>query len=183
VARIFSIDALRGRRPQRRRNRRQNRFVAPVVAAVLVPLLIAGAINIAGLDRLESMLDLAPPVAASGPIVSASFPICGSARRVTCVVDGDSIWLEGTRIRIADLDAPEISQPGCAAEAERGARARDRLAALLNAGAFEVTPADRDEDRYGRKLRVLVRDGRSIADDLVSEGLAGYWATGPHDWC
>lgn len=30
----------------------------------------------------------------------------------------------------------------------------------------------RDEDRYGRKLRVLVRNGRSLGDILVSEGLA-----------
>jgi micrococcal nuclease len=33
----------------------------------------------------------------------------------------------------------------------------------------------RDEDRYGRKLRVVVRDGRSIGDMLVAEGLARAW--------
>ncbi len=31
--------------------------------------------------------------------------------RRTCVVDGDTIWLEGVKIRIADIDTPEISQP------------------------------------------------------------------------
>ena len=39
-----------------------------------------------------------------------SFAVCGMVRR-TCVVDGDTIWLEGVKIRIADIDTPEISQP------------------------------------------------------------------------
>jgi len=33
-----------------------------------------------------------------------------------------------------------------------------------------MTPFGRDEDRYGRKLRVVVRNGRSLGDQLVSEG-------------
>ena len=38
-----------------------------------------------------------------------------------------------------------------------------------------MTPFGRDEDRYGRKLRVVVRNGRSLGDQLVSEGLARTW--------
>ena len=123
------------------------------------------------------------PVAASGPAVSASFPICGSGTRITCVVDGDTFWLDGLKYRIADIDTPEIAQAQCAAEKALGDRATRRLADLLNAGPFTLRPADRDEDRYGRKLRVVYRDGASLGDSLVAEGLAHRWDGGKHPWC
>lgn len=36
-----------------------------------------------------------------------SFPICNGPLRTTCVVDGDTIWMGGVKIRIADIDTPE----------------------------------------------------------------------------
>lgn len=62
----------------------------------------------------------------------ATFPICGSAKRITCVVDGDTIWYRGTKIRIADIDTPEVSDPGCAREAQMGGKATYRMQYLLN---------------------------------------------------
>ena len=44
-----------------------------------------------------------------------SFAVCGTIRQ-TCVVDGDTIWLEGAKIRIADIDTPELYSPQCDAE-------------------------------------------------------------------
>lgn len=84
----------------------------------------------------------------------------------------DTIWLDGVKIRIADIDAPETHPPRCQIEAELGSKATLRLQQLLNAGAFTVETTDRDEDRYGRKLRVITRDGQSLGSMLVSEGLA-----------
>src|SRR3546814_3037635 len=79
--------------------------------------------------------------------------------RRTCVVDGDTFWLEGEKIRIADIDTREISEPKCDAEYQPGMKATHRLRDLLNEGAFEVRPiGNRDEDRFGRKLRVVVRE-------------------------
>ncbi len=105
--------------------------------------------------------------------------------RTNCVVDGDTIWLNGDKIRIADIDTPEISNPSCAAEARLGERATERLTHLLNASAFAVlpNPDGRDEDPYGRKLRVLARGGESIGDMLVAEGLAHEWGAGQRSWC
>ena len=117
------------------------------------------------------------------PTVAASFPICGGGLRSTCVVDGDTFWLEGTKYRIADIDTPEVSNFGCAAEKALGDRATVRLAALLNAGPFALEPADRDEDRFGRKLRVVTRDGASLGAQLVSEGLAHTWGGPQREWC
>lgn len=122
------------------------------------------------------------PVAAV-PTVSVSFPVCSSGHRSTCVVDGDTFWLEGTKYRIADIDTPEVSNFGCPAEKALGDRATTRLAALLNAGPFALEPADRDEDRYGRKLRIVTRDGASLGAQLVSEGLAHRWGGPQREWC
>lgn len=125
---------------------------------------------------------LAPVASAQAPI-RARFDLCGSEPRVTCVVDGDTFWLEGTKIRIADINTPETSQPGCAAEAELGARATRRLMQLLNAGPFTLEVQGRATDRYGRALRVVTRRGSSLAEPLVAEGLAERWKGKRSDWC
>lgn len=112
-----------------------------------------------------------------------TFGVCGMIRK-TCVVDGDTIWLEGVKIRVADIDTPEISQPRCDYEYDLGIKARDRLVVLLNQGEFSAVPVgNRDEDQYGRKLRVLMRDGRSLGDQLVAEGLARTWTGRREPWC
>lgn len=115
---------------------------------------------------------------------TATYERCGSGVRLNCVVDGDTLWNNGVKIRIADIDTPEISQPRCAAENALGERATVRLMELVNAAPFDMLAwHSRDEDRYGRKLRVLVRDGRSLGDMLVSEGLARTWTGKRQPWC
>lgn len=111
------------------------------------------------------------------------FDICAPGPRVTCVVDGDTFWLEGTKIRIADINTPETSQPGCAAEAELGKRATRRLVELLNAGPFALEVTGRETDRYGRALRVVTRKGQSLGAILEAEGLAEHWKGRRSDWC
>ena len=59
-------------------------------------------------------------------VQSARFGLCSGTHRVTCVVDGDTFWYRGAKIRIADINAPEVSQPSCAREAALGERARTR---------------------------------------------------------
>lgn len=114
---------------------------------------------------------------------SPHFELCGMVRK-TCVVDGDTFWLDRVKIRIADIDTPEISEPKCDSEYELGMKATYRLRELLNEGPFEVNSiGSRDEDRYGRKLRIVVRHGRSLGDQLVSEGLARTWRGRREPWC
>jgi len=127
--------------------------------------------------------ELAPKHLLMAGSTSPRFDLCGITRR-TCVVDGDTFWLEGEKIRIADIDTPEISEPKCDSEYQLGMKATYRLRDLLNEGAFEVRPiGNRDEDRFGRKLRVVVRGGRSLGDQLVSEGLARTWTGRREPWC
>ena len=125
-----------------------------------------------------------PRAAACLGVVERSGPCCGFVR-TTCVIDGDTIWLNGEKIRIADIDAPEISQPSCEAERIAGTRATEHLTRWLNEGAFEVhpNPDGRDTDRYGRKLRVLARSGESAVKALEAEGLATSWGGSGREWC
>lgn len=103
---------------------------------------------------------------------------------MNCIVDGDILRSGGVRIRIADIGTPENKQPRCAAESALGEHATVRLLKQVNASPFQMQAWQKDdEDKYGRKLRVLVRDGRSIGDVLVSEGLARTWTGKRRPWC
>ena len=115
--------------------------------------------------------------------VSARFGLCGGGARVTCVVDGDTFWLDGQKIRIADIDTPEISSPKCPAELQRGRLATQRLMGLLNTGPFTLEAGDRATDRYGRALFRVTRGGASVGTALVDEGLAVWYGNGRPDWC
>jgi endonuclease YncB( thermonuclease family) len=121
-----------------------------------------------------------PPSVPIGPDIATG--IVGGGDKVD-VIDGDTFLFRGDKIRIADIDTPEVNGR-CASESALAAQATDRLAALLAQGPFELeTIGSRDEDRYGRKLRIVTRDGRSIGDQMVAEGLARTWAGRREPWC
>ena len=99
------------------------------------------------------------------------------------MIDGDTFDLDGVRIRVADIDTPEV-HGRCPEETRLAAEATERMAALLAEGPFDVEPVgDRDEDIYGRKLRIVSRSGRSLGDMLVAEGLAHRWVGHKLPWC
>lgn len=118
-----------------------------------------------------------------GPLISARFTRCFGAIRYTCVIDGDTFWYRGTKIRIADINAPELSEPQCASEAKLAERATERLTDLLNDGPFVLGSIDRERDVYGRALKVVSRNGESLGSELVSEGLAERWKGYRGNWC
>lgn len=155
-------------RPAGRRVRRGAMFIALPLLAALTALSPKGVATseAAPLDQME-----------------AHFERCHGRNRITCVVDGDTLWLDGTKIRLADINTPEISQPACQSERALGEAATLRLLALLNEGPFSLEREARDEDRYGRKLRVVTRDGVSLGDHLAAEGLAEKWGGRRGDWC
>ncbi len=116
-------------------------------------------------------------LAAPGPALAepdtaypATFAKCGSAKRINCVVDGDTFWHRGAKIRIADINTAETSRAGCAFEAGLGARATLRLTQLLNAGPFALEQQGRGVDHYGRQLRIVTRGGKSPGNVWVAEG-------------
>ena len=93
----------------------------------------------------------------------------GAAR----VIDGDTLAIGATRVRLFGIDAPESGQRcgGSGADWACGAIAAARLAAL--AGAAVRCSGD-EHDRYGRLIAICSADGVDLGGRMVSEGLA--WA-------
>ena len=177
--------------PPRRdwRHARRRRWLPRASTVRLVVLLaIAG-----GLYVKDGLLS-APPLEGSNlhyPAVSVSgfsgrdaFTLCRHGYRDNCVIDGDTIRYHGVKIRLADIDAPETYESKCSSELALGQRATDRFLELINAGPFDVVATGgRDMDNYGRKLRLIERDGHSLGAILVSEGLARRSDGARRSWC
>ena len=152
-------------------------FLGIILAAFLVLFY-----DFVALDRPQSMTG----GQAGADVISPQthFGSCHAGGGINCVVDGDTFWMGGEKIRIADIDTPETHPALCAREAALGKAATKRLRSLLNAGPFSLQSIDRDTDRYGRKLRIVVRGGVSLGDVLVSEGLARPYQGGYREgWC
>ena len=78
---------------------------------------------------------------------------------------------------------PKTSSPCGASEARLDARATDALIVQLNAGPFALEAIDREEDRYGRKLRRVTRGGESVGKAMVGAGVARWYGEGRRGWC
>ncbi|USU06410.1 thermonuclease family protein [Sphingomonadaceae bacterium OTU29LAMAA1] len=143
----------------------------------------AGAID---LPPLPDGLSMPTPTRATtaGEAVTAQFGRCRRGHDGDCVVDGDTFKFAGETIRIADIDTPETHPPRCAREARLGERATVRMQELLNAGPVTIAPYKRPHDRYGRRLAVVTRNGVSLGERLVGEGLARRYDGGHRrGWC
>lgn len=93
--------------------------------------------------------------------------------RVERVIDGDTLVLLGTRVRLAGIDAPELAQTCRTARSESwacGQMARQRLVDLTRS---VLACRGRGHDRYGR-LVALCRTlaGQDLSAEMVDAGLA-----------
>ena len=160
---------------------RRKAYVASLVLLFAVVVVVATGRFLTGPDPVRLADSV---VATTGVAVNPGFTLCAERRQPNCVIDGDTIHYDGTRIRIEDIDAPETHDPKCASELALGEHATQRLLELINAGPFEIVyTGGRDTDRYGRELRRIERNGRSLGAMLVSEGLARLWDGARHPWC
>lgn len=112
-------------------------------------------------------------------IAALALTLCPVGPRHDCVVDGDTAWIGREKVRIADIDAPEI-EGKCDYERDLAQRAKRRLLDLLN-GGFEIKRTG--TDRYGRTLAIITNRRGSIGDQLVREGLARTWSGRREPWC
>ena len=108
---------------------------------------------------------LAVPVASSRP---------GATYAVERVIDGDTIVLAtGSRVRLVQIDAPELSGSECYSVAARSA-----LAGLLPSGARVRLQFDSRldrTDRYGRSLAYVLKGQQNVNLTLVARGAASVW--------
>jgi endonuclease YncB( thermonuclease family) len=112
---------------------------------------------------------------AAAAIAVCPAPGTGVPARHHCVHDGDTVWWQGEKIRIADIDTPELTGR-CDRERRLARAARTRLVVLLNTRPVTITRTGRD--RYGRTLAVLGK----VGDRMIAEGLATRWPN-RRDWC
>lgn len=110
--------------------------------------------------------------------ILAASAICAAP----AVHDGDSIRCGAERIRIANIDAPELpGSPKCEGrrspyadcDFEKGFRARDALQAFLATGPVQVQRLG--PDRYGRTLATVTVNGQDAGEYLIRLGLARRW--------
>ena len=125
-------------------------------------------------------------VPATRALASTYIPICSGgdrrARKVTCLVDGDTGWERGIKWRLVSIDTPEISKSECRHEFSTAIAARNRLQDLMSAGySIGWTGA---KGYYGRALvRIRLADGRDAGKVLLEEKLAQPWPNSGNVWC
>lgn len=84
------------------------------------------------------------------------------------VIDGDTIVVERTKIRLAGIDAPELDQP-------YGTKSKWAMHALCKGHVITVELTG--ETSHDRLVGVcFLPDGRDLAAELVKQGLALDWA-------
>lgn len=122
-------------------------------------------------------------VALSGNTAGA-IELCPRSDRYTCIVDGDTLWLDGVNYRLEGYDTPEPYTNVCGGESEVALtrQASARFMDLLNENDWSLQPRGR-ADRYGRVLASIYINGEDVGDILVREGLARYWPDGDEFWC
>ena len=112
------------------------------------------------------------------PATLVALAICASP----IVHDGDSLRCGRERIRIANIDAPELpDSPKCHDARTRyawcdyrlGAASREALSAFIARGPVAIERLGNDP--YGRTLARLSVNGIDAGEYLVSRGLARRW--------
>ena len=127
---------------------------------------------------------LAAPALAENPHLE----MCGNQRNTpdkTCLVDGDTLWLDGENIRLKDFDTPEPQSSICGGDAEKALahQASARMLELLNDNEWTIERFGLDSTRSKRRLATIRIGGRDVGDILIEERLARRWPDGEEWWC
>lgn len=132
---------------------------------------------------LAFILSAMPAASAS----AAEFGMCSgpdrAARKVTCLVDGDTGWEQGVKWRLEGVDTPEYAAHAeCPEEPERAAQATMRMLELMQRG-YEINWLG-EKGGAGRDLvRIKLADGRDAGAVLIEDGFAVDWPHVPRVWC
>ena len=98
------------------------------------------------------------------------FSQCYNAQGANCVLDGGTIYVAGSRVQIAGIEAPRIGEAECPAEHDRGIEAATLLAEILNSGPVTIGAPFRDE--IGRTVSKVEVKGRDVAMKMIGEDAA-----------
>lgn len=96
-------------------------------------------------------------------------------------IDGDTLDLDGERIRIMGLDAPE-TRCRCPTECRLAAQATARMRDLMSGRGVTIERTGRD--KYRRTLAIVRVRGQDVATIMIREGLARpYKGEKRKPWC
>ena len=162
-----------------------NTFSAEIIGAVVILLLVFSPLLVswfatrdsgdaAGFKRdLDDRDDHVVPLRsytaapARGPRPAPAAPI-GELRGRAHSIDGDTIIIKGTKIRLAGVDAPELDQPF-------GQKAKWALVEVCKGQV--ITAKLNGETSHDRLVGTCyLPDGRDIGAELIAQGLALDWA-------
>ena len=106
-------------------------------------------------------------------LLSATPATANELNGVASVIDGDTVEIRGTRIRLHGIDAPESRQL-CTRPPGQSWRCGQQAALALSdrIGRRSVICVARDTDRYGRTIAVCSQDGIDLNAWMVAEGWA-----------
>lgn len=103
-------------------------------------------------DAADFVTEVTPPEVVEGPAY---------------VVDGDTVVVKKTQIRLYGIDAPEMNHP-------YGQKAKWALVRLCKGSKVRAEILDRDA--HGRTVaRCYLPDGRDLSAEMVKQGLAIDW--------
>ena len=104
--------------------------------------------------------------------ISHEATVSSEMTRVTYIVDGDTIEVEGgRRVRYIGLDTPEIAGHGTKEECY-GTIAKDENSVLVSGKTVRLVSDVTDKDEYGRLLRYVYAGDAFVNDILVRQGYA-----------
>ena len=120
--------------------------------------------------------------------LAACAALCGAPAQANIitgpatVIDGDTIDMTGTRIRILGIDAPERAQ-SCSRAGQAWACGSEATTALREIIANDhVTCTARGTDSYGRTLATCRNAGVDIGQETVRRGMAVPSTDAPEDY-
>jgi endonuclease YncB( thermonuclease family) len=126
--------------------------------------------------RRAAVAGLVCLILVSASLVISATGLAGEAHRsetaiVVSVYDGDTLSLrDGRRVRLLQIDTPELGSGECYSRAARTALLR--LAPIGSPVVLEIDPALDRTDGYGRLLRYVKRNGVNLNAELFRRGAA-----------
>ena len=102
--------------------------------------------------------------------------------------DGDTCYVtykgKNDKVRLLELDTPEISNPKCEQEYTLGIDARNFVNNLISEGVSIKFKTEYNRDFFGRILSYVIVDGENVSKKMVSNGLGViYDKNNKKDWC
>lgn len=130
--------------------------------------------------RLAILLGCA---ALSGCKATAQTPRSVDPTTYVRVIDGDTIVFRGERVRLLNIDTPELPPKAkCWAEAALAVKAAEEMLGQVER-ASSIRIERNGKDRYGRTLARVYDGGQDIGERLVNMGVAARWTGRRWDWC